>query len=200
MSDFRILLDVDGVLGDFIGHTLKGMGTLWNPAELPCRDDFKTWNLFDTITDEEQQKFCNRLWRKKGWCNAIPPFPDAIHAVNRLRNNGEIYAVTAPLSKSSHWVNERYEWLQHWFFIPPENVIFAYDKGVISGDLFVDDKPANVCRWASYFQGRSLLWSASYNQSEALPPMPNVARVYGWEQVHNEVFLQKLLTDLNPTP
>jgi 5'(3')-deoxyribonucleotidase len=146
MSDFRILLDVDGVLGDFIGHTLKGMGTLWSPPDLPGQDDFKTWNLFDTITDGEQQKFCNRLWRKKGWCNSIPPFPAAIHAVNRLRKSGEIYAVTAPLSKSSHWVNERYEWLQHWFFIPPENVIFAYDKGIISGDLFVDDKPANVCR------------------------------------------------------
>lgn len=189
-KDFRILLDADGVLGDFIGYTLTGLATAWEPNEIPARNDFQTWDLFDTITNKHQQKYCNRLWRNKGWCRSIPVLPGAVDAVNRLRRHGEVYVVTAPLHNSLYWVNERYEWLKENFDIPPENVIFAYDKAVVSGHIFLDDKTANVERWACLNRGRALLWSASYNQNDLCD---QAVRVHDWEAVIMQVVSQKLI-------
>lgn len=190
-KDFRILLDVDGVLGDFIGHTLAGLATTWEPDEIPSRKDFRSWDLFNTITNKVQQRYCNRLWRKRGWCQSIPALPGAVEAVNRLRRHGEIYIVTAPLSNSLYWVNERYEWLKENFHIPPENVIFAYDKAVVSGHIFLDDKLANVDRWSCMNEGRALLWSTSYNQTDSLDHP--VTRVCDWEEVIMQAVSEKLI-------
>jgi 5'(3')-deoxyribonucleotidase len=189
-KDFRILLDVDGVLGDFIGYTLSELATAWEPNEIPARKDFQTWDLFNTITNKHQQKYCNRFWRYKGWCRSIPVLPGAVEAVDRLRRHGEVYAVTAPLSHSLYWMGERYEWLKENFRIPPENVIFAYDKGVVSGHVFLDDKPANIDRWSCMNAGRALLWSTGYNQNDC---PDRAVRVHDWEEVITQAVSEKVV-------
>ena len=172
----RVLLDVDGVLADFLSPSLEILsrlsGQLWVPS------DFPTWDLFDTVSREFERPFFDDV-NKLGWCQALPVYEDAIEGVSRLREHADIYIVTSPMNHVPTWTHEREQWLKEHFSIEPKKVVHTSAKYICRGDVLVDDRPSNIEAWeAEHPDGVGLLWNQPYNQGVRVG-----VRVRTWAQV-----------------
>lgn len=175
----RVILDVDGVLADFIGHTLALLGDLAPPGG---REAYTSWDMV-SVMSPEAKAVCAHGWRKQGWCVRMPVLPDAQNAVDRLSLRADVVYVTAPMVAAPHWMYERSLWLERQFAADPRSVVFAHDKAHVWGDVFVDDKAENVNEWsAAHPNGVALLWDAPYNQSW-IRINRNSRRVTSWSAV-----------------
>jgi 5'(3')-deoxyribonucleotidase len=177
----RILLDVDGVIADFTSAYLeianKLAGTDWK------HDDQTDWNLgfLPGLAAVE-----NEAWKAvglPGFARRIKAYDGAIDGVRRLAELGDIYIVTSPVwmhglaegeTQEAHELHgrtfcyDRVRWLEEHFGLARNHIIFAYDKHLVEGDVFIDDKPSNVENWLSSHGGKSgtraILWARKYNE------------------------------------
>ena len=177
MNRPTVVLDVDGVVADFVGHTLSILGD-----RAPVRSSLRIWGVTDQFSDEDAQ-LCHLRWRAPGWCRTMPVLPWSYNAVDRLSLRANVLWATAPLPNAPHWVAERTAWLVQHFAADPKSIFFVEDKSLVPGDIMVDDKPENVDKWATaHPNGTALLWDAPYNEGWA-PSTPNAHRVERWSQV-----------------
>lgn len=155
----RILLDVDGVLADFVGSFLRMINRrrlAFSAIHKPpfTRSDVTDYEIFDCLakkgleTPELYKAICWARARQDGFCIDLEPLDGAVEAVTALRAipSIEIYAVTTPLD-SHYWHWEREQWLQQHFEIDRQHTIFAHNKSLIRGDVFIDDQMENVMDW-----------------------------------------------------
>jgi len=183
MNRPRVILDVDGVVADFVGHTLTLLGELAPPGG---RDAFTSWDMV-SVMSPEARAVCAHGWRQPGWCASMPTLPDAQNAVDRLSLRADVVWATAPMTNAPHWMHERAGWLERVFAADPRSIVFTHDKAHVWGDVFVDDKPENVDGWAdTHRDGIALLWTAPYNR-EWTSRHPNARRVIRWSDVIRSV-------------
>ncbi|NBR00933.1 MAG: hypothetical protein EBT79_07615 [Actinobacteria bacterium] len=179
MNRPRIILDVDGVLADFVGHTLTLIGDLAPPGG---REMFTSWDMVSVMSPDARAR-CAYGWRQPGWCATMPPLPEALSAVDRLGLRAEVVYATAPMVDAPHWMYERSKWLERVFAADPRSIVFAHDKAHVWGDVFVDDKPENIDGWAlAHPSGIAALWDAPYNR-DWKPKHGNATRVDRWASV-----------------
>lgn len=149
----NILLDVDGVLADFIGLALSEinritwpLGKAFGRAAVVKRDMITALGLEDN-RQEIESVFC-----ELGFATRIEPIDGAVAGIKALAEAGNnIFAVTAPMPGSVSWTYERDKWLIDHFKIHPREVLHvrSYAKHLVTGDVFVDDDPDTVRRWAA---------------------------------------------------
>lgn len=177
----RVLVDVDGVLCDFLNPALEVMNRLLGTnAKL---EDMKTWHLFDAFDFEvtkKQQDACYDEWKKPGWCRSLPVYPGAQAGIDGLRQIADVYIVTSPMNGPT-WVHERERWLQHYFGFDRKHTIHTDAKYVCSGDIIVDDKATHCVAWKQcHPMGQAVLWDQVTNRSEEYHGI----RAYNWGDVH----------------
>jgi 5'(3')-deoxyribonucleotidase len=192
-----ILLDCDGVLADLVTPLVEEANKL--PAtsrrvrnELdPTFPDISEFAPItpDDVTDYDIAKAFPGLTPaqvyaplyRQGFCRSLKPYPGAVEAVRRLQELGEVYCVTKP-TKSPYWMAEREEWLQVVCGIPADHVIFCHDKGMVRGNILVDDNPEFLDAWVADGgdgeEEHAFLWSRSYNQEAHW-----LCRVASWEPI-----------------
>jgi 5'(3')-deoxyribonucleotidase len=183
-----VLLDVDGILADFIGAALLALRAESGLAY--SRDDIYTWEVFDSLPAAAQsyKHVVYELLKSKLGCFSMRVYDGAKEGVRRLQELADVVIVTSPFPDSDTWHSEREKWLRSHFGITREHVIHAQAKHHIKGDIFVDDKTANVVRWAeAHPAGQAMLWNMKYNENDELPD--HVSRVMGCGQLHARVEL-----------
>ena len=172
----RVLLDVDGVLADFLTPSLTILTRLSGREWVPS--DFPTWDLFDTVPRKFEQPFYDAV-NTPGWCRDIPVHEDSVEGVARLREHADIYIVTSPMNHVPTWTHEREQWLKAHFGIEPKKVVHTSAKYICRGDVLVDDRPSNIEAWeAEHPDGVGLLWDQPYNRDDDAG-----VRVRTWAQV-----------------
>ena len=158
-----VLLDVDGVLADFVQAALDHLHALAGHRVDPTI--ITTWEMFDSVPAPFKS------WRgtvygrlaDPGGCFNIPIYPGAQEGVALLREIADITVVTSPFEGSPTWMHEREQWLTHHFGIDRKHVIHASEKYRVHGDVFIDDKPDHLRAWYSYwsrhgFECQAVLW------------------------------------------
>jgi 5'(3')-deoxyribonucleotidase len=183
-----VLLDVDGILADFIGAALLALRA--ESGLVYSRDDIYTWEVFDSLpaAAQEHKPRVYELLKGRLGCFSMRPYDGAKEGVRRLEELAEVVIVTSPFPGSATWASERENWLKSHFGIPHDRIIHAHNKRYIKGDFFVDDRTSHVLTWAeAHPEGRALLWTMRTNEGDELPD--NVSRVVGWEQLHARVEL-----------
>lgn len=137
----RVLLDVDGVLADFVGHLIS-------TVNLPIkREDVVQWQLLDLLTDADRRA-ATRTMATPGYWATMPIVVGAREGVNLLRAAGhEVLFVTSPWLSCVGWEFTRRNWLVDRFGARPEDVIPSLRKDVVVGDVLVDDKADHVVAW-----------------------------------------------------
>lgn len=176
----RVLLDVDGVLADFLTPALDVIerltGIRYDPAQIT------TWDIFDTVGKEWEQPFfeaCNT----RGFAASLSVYPGAQEGVTALREVAEVYIVTSPLNHNPTWTYERELWLKEHFGIPANRIVHTSAKFLCRGDALVDDRPHNIQRWnEEHPEKQGLLWDASWNRTET-----GLIRVLGWADLLTRV-------------
>lgn len=155
-----ILVDVDGVLADFMGLICRELS---NRGQSRHPDEFKYHDLSLTLSLQELQVFVELAYTE-GLAAKISWYPNAELFLGRLHQLGEVFAVTAPW-KSRSWAGERGAWLQP--HIRPDHVLSvpAAAKSLIRGDILIEDNSQTAYEWVEANpSGLALLIDRPWNQ------------------------------------
>lgn len=183
-----VLLDSDDVLGrcakKMCEEAFKIVGHQYT------EEDLRTWDFFDTVRHPEHptlRKTIEGLMRTKGWCASMEPFPGAKEGVQHLQEIAEVFVITSPFG-GDFWEAERREWLYENFGIKSTRVLQGFSKFLVRGELFVDDKPANVRSWTGYgidnrMPGQGILWDRPHNRDDT-----ECMRIKTWDELHAYAF------------
>lgn len=159
----RILLDVDGVLGNFTGpyieHVNQVLGTAYTVDDITEFDIGRCLGLSDEAIIQCYDAI------PPGWCRGLPVSPEAIDGVAQLRELGQVYIVTSPLYHPT-WAHERAEWLWKHFKIPFNKIVSTSAKYTVSGDYLIDDRMANLSHWELEQKGVGVHWKNRHNRGE----------------------------------
>jgi 5'(3')-deoxyribonucleotidase len=162
-----ILLDVDGVLADFVAAYL---GLLKDTLGIDATPDQVTaWDIGEALglTREQSSQVKRAIGTSPQLARSLPIYPGAIEGVERLKQLGEIYIVTSPWNSNPTWTHDREEWLYRNFGIPYNRVIHTSAKYLVRGDVFIDDKASAVAKWRdAHPSGLPVLWSNLHNRTE----------------------------------
>lgn len=181
-----VLLDVDGVLANFIEASLRVLRAVGVSAE---HDDVTSWHLEDSLgLTNKQRGWLMEAWSEPGFCSMIPPYAGAREGVDALREVADVYAVTAPMWSSPTWQGERTEWLVKHFAFDRKDVVSTHAKYLVAGDVLVDDKPETVAKWRQWGRitgrghtGLGVLWDRPYNRNT--PESVGLMRSASWSAV-----------------
>lgn len=132
-----ILVDVDGVLADFVGGVLREIGI---SSRYESIHDLDLSKCLSKLQYECMQEMCHL----PGFCTSLEWYPSAKNFVGLLNKIGYCYALTTPWECST-WCAERVDWLNP--YIKKEKVIFAHAKHLVRGDILIEDNPYNVMAW-----------------------------------------------------
>jgi 5'(3')-deoxyribonucleotidase len=171
-----VLLDVDGVLADFVGGCLRGdVGA----------EDIRAWDVLESLPAEYRDEVFES-WHREGWCRGLGLYPGAREAVMGLRDVARVLFVTSPMSGAPHWMWERDRWLREHLNATSDEIVFATAKHHVCGDVFVDDRVANVLDWHRHHPlGLAVLWRQPYNEDADLPSA--ILHTDDWSDVMREV-------------
>lgn len=162
----RLLLDVDGVVADFIELYLGLANTTLNRTYTRA-DAEKGWRVDKSLglTRKEKDMVESKL-SDPGRALELQVLPGAVDAVRELSTLVDIYFVTSPWYSSPTWMHDRSNWLKEHFGSVGKQVIHTKHKHVCVGDYFVDDKIENVNKWAAHHEDKmSILWGQPWNMS-----------------------------------
>ena len=165
---YRILLDCDGVLSDFVGSALEVINALSGvyPGFQPHH--VVDWHIEKLLPKHLQDAF---FWHMEqpNFCLNMKTLRGEIHLARELQRLGhEIIVVTSPWKSSDHWIKEREMWLRS--YLGDIEICHTDKKYLIQGDIFVDDKPEHVEKWKqSNPMNAGYLFDAPYNKDVKLP-------------------------------
>lgn len=177
----EILLDVDGVLADYVGNLCFRHWPNRNPQE------FKTWDLTDHLNAEEREVWA-RTRVSEGFCRDIPWYREGRRFLYELRaRTDQVTILTARDTRAPHWVGERDVWLM-FEGVQHDQIIYCPTgkKHIVSGDMLIEDNVDTCNRWAQRHPAcRALLLNRPWNTQYATEP--NVQRCASYEDVLSAV-------------
>lgn len=177
-----VLLDVDGVLCDFMGPLVAEinvqLGTTFKREDVTC------WNPRDALglTNKQIDAVYDMTARAPGWCRTLEPYSGAVEGFHRLKEVANIHIVTTPFHTSKTWMSERTEWLKQYFDVKPEDITFTSRKEWISADYLVDDKAETCLQWDLQYHGVPILWDTPHNR-QLQDNGWCVSRVKSWDEL-----------------
>jgi 5'(3')-deoxyribonucleotidase len=173
----RFLLDVDEPLARFQHAALDIVRRLYGRTHDPS--EFTSWDVFEHILQPGEREAVFAEISAPGFCSNLAMVEGATEAIARLRELGDVYFVTSPWH-SVVWPSEREAWLEAKFGVPRSSVVSTRSKYLISGDLFVEDKPDHVVAWKEENpEGKALLWHIPNTARSH----PDLERVRSWNEV-----------------
>jgi 5'(3')-deoxyribonucleotidase len=168
------LLDVDGVLADFIGGFLNEIHRFTGKrfdASVITRPRIEHCDFYVEL-ETNHPGLTAKIHREielPGWAHRLVPYFGAKDLVRELHELGDVFAVTSPWH-GPHWAHERTEWCWQHLGIPHNHVIHAKRKHLVFGHLFVDDTTNHVAEWSEHWVDhgqhvfKPLLWDTLYNR------------------------------------
>jgi 5'-nucleotidase len=162
----RIRFDIDDTVLPLVPHWLKKYNDLW--GDNLSYDQITDWNIGSFTKSECQNKMYDFL-EDPHLYDDITPLPDALTAVNKLRelDNEIIWATTSTVGSSGR----KFIWLQDHGFFQKGDAYFETltgSKHLIKADISFDDK----FEFAKDFDGLGFLLVRPWNK-KYLPYSPS---------------------------
>jgi 5'-nucleotidase len=136
----NILIDMDGVLADFV----TGFKAAWANHGLP--DYFGRWEQWDLthyIPVQEHKDMVDVVMCQPGLFRGLPVMPGAVDAVLGLMAEGhQVWICSTPVANSPCCMDEKLAWLkEHFGAAVAKRAILTQDKTIVRGEILVDDRP-----------------------------------------------------------
>lgn len=138
------LVDVDGVVADWL---LAIMCELCSDRR---DEDFKGWEILSQLDDEDRELALSVMESPEFWRH-LPVMKGAKEGIRELEKAGyRITWVTSPWRGCTGWEDARRGWLNEHFDMEERGHGFipTAEKHMVDGNIFIDDKPENVRKWA----------------------------------------------------
>jgi 5'(3')-deoxyribonucleotidase/uncharacterized protein with PQ loop repeat len=172
----RIAIDMDEVMADALAEHIRRYNALFGARF--ATGDLCGRRLEDCVPPSRREAVEAML--DASFFTDLAVMPDSQEVIRELAARHDVFIVTAAMDVPSSF-DAKFRWLQrHFPFIPPAQIVFCGDKGIIDVDYLIDD----CARHFAGFKGRPLLFSAPHNAAESRYP-----RVDSWKAVR-EVFAQ----------
>ena len=173
-----LMIDVDGVLADFVSPIVKHAN--WLTAEELTPDQITQWDIqamYPELPADDLYAPC----MKKGFCEGLEEYRGAGDALQELRQHFTVVACTTPFWRSPYWHYERTQWLMRRGF-QSNQIIFTADKGLVRGAALIDDKVDNVLDWErSNRPGLPILWKQPWSGTLPSPAHGSTVQAGSWE-------------------
>jgi len=167
----RLFLDMDNVITDYSEAACSWLNKEFRnrkydertelfrtrvPDQLEQYEVLKNYKLYDLL---EIKRLNQAMWDTPGFWDSMLPISGMGNELPKLREKYEIYIATRPI-----WnlvcVPEKLSWIQtHLPFLYPDRIIFTGNKGILSGDILVDDNFQHLLE----FQGKRIIFTQPYN-------------------------------------
>lgn len=176
----NILVDVDGVLTDFVGAVLK----LVNKTK---RSEADHWNWWYKYYSPEESKYIEETLKLSHsfWLD-LPLVDNAVQGINYLRSHGhKITYCTAPYRSKYGWADDRRILLEKHFNISDhqEDIIFTQSKHMVKADCMIDDLITNIEGFEKNQKGVGFLFTSSFNTHLT-------REKFDWTKIMNKKFFQ----------
>ena len=174
-----VLLDVDGILADFIGSVLdiikKETGIEF------YENNIKTFEMFEDLKTSKYniKNICYKHFKKPKYALKLKLLDGSVQAVERIKELADIHVVTTPMHMNPTWTFEREQWLKKHFNIDYKDITFTSKKYLLKGDVLIDDNEFNVRSWSKENpNSKAFLWSKSYNEH-----INDLEKVSNWKPI-----------------
>lgn len=183
MKTQTIVMDLDGVLADFVAHFTKTAGIVTaKPLPVTRTDDHQAWDTFPGLSPEDVTKTWAYIAHNPVFWEELPSLfegdPHVLEAALRPHN---VYFATSRKTPGALQASKR--WLYtHLGFIQP-SVVVTHRKGefckVVDADYYIDDKSENVdCAiWMTDGKTKSYAIDRRYNLGRYCPHSSKARRV-----------------------
>jgi 5'(3')-deoxyribonucleotidase len=161
----NILLDVDGLLGNFVAGALRWVHSSHGKAF--TQDQVTDYNLMTSFGLPDKWPAFTEWLSDTRFCREVPVYDGAIAFVDELRKLGRVVAVTTPFVGVDHWENDRRSWLEQHFAIGHKDLVFCKDKTLVHGQILFDDKVENAEAFGQVPGQIGALFSQPWNASHS---------------------------------
>lgn len=159
----NILLDVDGVIGDFVSGARQWADECHDM--LVSEEQITDYNIMTSIgLPNGWPSFITWLSDTR-FCLGMSAYKGAVEFVAELRKLGRVIAVTTPFVGVDHWEADRRTWLEENFGFDQKDLVFCKDKSLVCGDVLIEDKPENCAAWNAAHNGLAILFDRPWNRS-----------------------------------
>jgi 5'(3')-deoxyribonucleotidase len=176
-----ILVDFDGVIGDFVSLYLH-LHSYLNGRD--CTPEQIT--EFDFTKCIASQSEDGLIWAHldttQGLVEGLPVIDGALEGLDRLRQIGRVVCVTSPHT-GTYWSGERFRQLKRLGF-DKRDVVLAADKTLVPGDMLIDDRFETVMAWSrAHPRGVGVIFDQPWNRSRVIERRTRCYRAKGWPKV-----------------
>ncbi len=155
----RLLIDMDGVCADTIGHWLS----LYNVKYFDnlVKEDIQRWNVHEFVKPQCGMAIYH-IMEKEGFFADLAPIDGVAEAFAELKERGhDLIIVTAAPRSGKTALYDKCRWLKkHIPDFDSKNVIATHRKDAVVGDLLLDDGPHNI----EAFPGTTVVFDQPWNQ------------------------------------
>jgi 5'(3')-deoxyribonucleotidase len=177
----RIAVDMDEVMADALAEHVRRYNAAFDARV--AIEDLHGRHLHEWIPPAHRDAADAML--DASFFADLAVMPDCQAVIQDLALRHDVFVVSAAMDVPVSF-DAKFRWLQrHFPFIPPDQIVFCGDKGIIDADYLIDDR----ARHFAGFRGRPLLFSAPHNAGERRYP-----RVDSWQDVR-DVFARLERTD-----
>ena len=157
----RLIVDMDNVLNNMAERLVrefnKTFGTNFSIVDITSYRFYENFG----VDLEVGHNFTRTLFNWPGFWLSLEPQPNSTIIMRKLNDIFDIYVVTTPFKRSRNCFAEKVDWLNKYFpFIGEEKLVFTYNKGLIKGDIIIDDHPTNL----SNFVGNTIVFDYPFNK------------------------------------
>jgi 5'(3')-deoxyribonucleotidase/uncharacterized protein with PQ loop repeat len=156
----RIAVDMDEVIADAFAKHLRQYNLLTGAHLTP---ELVSQKGLDALVPVERREQFHAIPHADGFFADIELIAGSREALLELSRNHDIFITSAAMEVPSSFA-DKFQWLgKHFSLIPPSQIVFCGDKGIINADVLIDDRS----RHFKDFRGTGILFTAPHNVSEA---------------------------------
>jgi len=136
----RILLDVDGVIGDLVGALCAELTAAGYPRD---EEDITHYDFEKCLPPDEVVLMRDAMVRP-GFCASIPWYAGARALTNALQDVGDLVVVTKTYRAGPTWAYERQRWAEAGGLF---KIVHTGNKEYVDGDVLIEDSIENALSW-----------------------------------------------------
>lgn len=141
MKPLKILIDLDDTIEDLLDKWVAYLNETYGLDK--TTEGMTEWDMCKLFTELSPDQVYEPLRQRQFW-KRVKPLPGAIENMKKLQNDGhELYIVTASAPDT---IGIKYEEVISRYFsiVSWKNIIVAYDKSMVYGDVIIDDYVKNL--------------------------------------------------------
>lgn len=194
----RILVDIDGIVGDFVGSFLSHVkNRISDPQvqKMTPLDATKTWHCEKSFPDSDQaERIMNAICKTTSFWTDMPLLaPDAPAFIRNWQRDGhEVFFVSTPWFSAPSY-SGKFRWVSKHFPSMTKNLMLTWHKAWLPGDVLIDDKPTTLHAWSeNHPNGRTATIKYDYHDAEPPPKSTYIAPSYAdannaWRLIYDYV-------------